>query len=333
MTEESFRRSQALYKDISPEEYKRRVAIFPFENLSEDKDVMKHVLPLLEERIEKKGMTVVDQESLIYFLCSKRIRDTGYISGDLARTIKEEFYASKILTGSIISFADEENPRFGILARLIDASEGTIIWADYAVATGEDFITILNLGRLNTVSRVMPRVMDMLFASFVVEALPGEANTSHRIGVMPFKNNSGFKNAGIIAMQMFVIELLKSREFKPVEYGNMRDEIIRLRIWSKGELNYQNINTLSHQLDARGIVVGVVDNYVNGTDLDSPPLVGITVRLLNGRDNKILWYNSDQSSGDQNLIALDWGRMRSVHAVAYGVVSNLVDRMGKVKWQ
>ncbi|MDH3259304.1 MAG: hypothetical protein OEM19_07580, partial [Deltaproteobacteria bacterium] len=333
MTGEPVRKRQVLREDISPQEYNRRVVIFPFENLSDNKDVMKHVLPILLERIEKKGMAVVDEDSLNNFLCQKRIRDTGYISGDLARIIKEEFYASKILTGSIISFSDEENPRFGILARLIDASEGTILWADYAVATGEDFITILNLGRLNTVFSVIPRVMDMLFASFVSEAPPGKAKTSHRIGVMPFKNNSSFKNAGIIAMHMFVIELLKSPEFRPIEYGDVRDEIIRLRIWSRGELNYKNINTLSHELDARGILVGVVDDYAKGGDLSSPPMVGITVRLVNGRNNKILWYNTDQSNGDENLIALDWGRMRSVHTVAYEVVSNLVGRMGTVKWE
>jgi TolB-like protein len=308
------------------------VAIFPFENFTEDMNALNHVSPLLIERLEKKGFSVVDQDSLVDYLCKERVRSTGYVSKELAGKIRTKFKVSTILTGSIISFSEEDNPSFGVMARLIDSSDGEILWADYASATGEDFMTILKLGKVNTVFGLIPRVVDRLFASFTSEDFSGEVESSRRVVVMPFRNNSDFSYAGKIAMYMVIIELLKSREFTPVEYGNVRNLVVSLQIRNKGELSFNNISGLSDALHAGGIVVGVVDNYSQGIGIDSPPEVGMRVRLINGRDNRIIWYNSAQSRGDEKVIALDWGRIRSVHGVAYQAVSKLVKKMEKVAW-
>jgi TolB-like protein len=310
-----------------------RVAIFPFDNMTDNMDVMKHVLPTLIQNLGKKGFEVVDEGPLNSFICKERVRTAGYVSAELAGKIRKEFNVSKILTGAIISFSDEDVPEFGILARLIDASDGTILWADYASATGEDFIGILGLGRLKTIFSLVPKVMDKLFASLNIPGLEGRRDSLYRIAVMPFKNNSDFSNAGTIAMYMFMVELIKSREFRPVEFGSIRDSIIELRIRNRGEISYQHINTLSQSLEVRGILVGVVDTYSDGIASASPPVAGMTVRLIDSSDHRIVWYNSGLLTGEDSLIALDWGRIRSVHAVAYQLVSNLVEDMGKKNLQ
>lgn len=310
----------------------KRIAIFPFENLSDNRDAFRHILPLLIDKLEKRGFEVVDEDDLNNFLCKERTRHTGYISRELSGKIRKRFNVSTILTGAIISFSTEEIPEFGILARIIDTSDGTILWADYSAATGEDFIAILELGRLKTVFSLIPKVIDILFASFRTEELNREIKPMHRIAVMPFKNNTSFNNAGIIATYMFIAEILKSQQFLPIEYGDIRDIIIKLGIRRKGDIGYENVGELSKELKARGIVVGVVDNYADGAAGSVSPNVGITARLVDGSNKKILWYNSYQLSGEENIIALDWGRIRSVHSVAYKAISSLVKEMTKKKW-
>jgi TolB-like protein len=274
----------------------------------------------------------VDEDDLTSFVCNERVRFAGYVTRELSDKIRKKFNVSAILTGAIISFSTEEIPEFGILARIIDTSDGTILWADYSAATGDDFIAILELGRLKSVFSLIPKVIDMLFASFKAEELGREIKPLHRIAVMPFKNNSDFNNAGIIATYMFMIEILKGRQFMPIEYGATRDTIIKLGIRRKGDIGYENIGELSKELKARGILIGVVDNYSDGTASSRAPNVGITARLVDGGNNKILWYNSYQLSGDEHVIALDWGRIRSVHSVAYKAISALVKEMSKKKW-
>jgi TolB-like protein len=311
----------------------KRIAIFPFENLSDNRDAFKHVLPLLIDKLEKRGFEVVDEDDLNNFLCGERVRSTGYISRELSGKIRKRFNVSTILAGAIISFSDEDIPEFGILARMVETSGGTIIWADYSAATGEDFIAVLELGRLKTVFSLIPKVIDILFASYKDGDINRETKHLHRIAVMPFKNNTGFNNAGIIATYMFIVEIFKSRLFIPVEYGDIRDIIIKQGIRLKGDIGYENISELSNELKARGILVGVVDNYSNGADGSMSPNAGITARLVDGSNKKIMWYNSSQLSGEDNIIALDWGRIRSVHSVAYKAVSGLVKEMSRKKWR
>jgi len=311
----------------------KRIVIFPFENLTDNGEAFQHVLPLLIRRLQDRGFEVVDGDDLINFLCGERVRSAGYLSRELSGKIRKRFNVSTILTGAIVSFSTEEVPEFGIVARMIDSSNGTILWADYSAATGEDFIAILELGRLKSIFSLMPKVVDKLFASFKAEDLNREIESLHRIAVMPFKNNTDFNNAGTIVTYMFIVETLKGRQFIPVEYGDTREMIIKQGIRLKGDIGYENIGTLSSELKARGIVVGVVDNYSNGAVVSAAPAVGITARLIDGSNKKIMWYNSYQLNGEENIIALDWGRVRSVHTLAYKAVSGLVKEMSRKKWK
>ncbi len=330
--EEYMEKPEHFTSEMLKKESNKRVAIFPFENFTDNKDAIKHVLPLLIDKLEEKGFDAVDEDKLNSFLCNERVRSAGYISRELAEKIRKKFNVSIILTGTVISFSTGEVPEFGILARLIDSSDGTILWADYFAATGEDFLAILDLGRLKTIFSLIPKVIDILFASFKVEELYREIMPTHRIAVMPFKNNTNFNNAGILATNMFIVELLKSREFVPIEYGDIRDIIVKLGIRRKGDIDYGNIDAVSKALKVRGILVGVVDNYSDGVAASVAPNVGITARLIDSSNNNILWYNSSQLSGEEDIIVLDWGRIRSVHAVAYKAVSSLVKEMSKNKW-
>ena len=324
---------EAIASAVPVEETGNRVAVFPFENFSDNKNALKYVMPVLIGHLGKKGVEVVDEERLSEYLCNERVRSTGYVSKELARKIKEKFKVKAILVGSVISFSTGKNPEFGILARLIDPSDGGILWADYASATGEDFTGILGLGRLSTVFSLIPKVMDTLLTSFYVKTLQGETEHSYRIAVMPFQNNTDFRNAGMIAMYMFMVELLKNKKFEPIEYGNIRDLIVSLRIRNRGELDYNNMNVLSEKLGASGILLGAVDNFTKGAAASSPPKAAVSARLLDGGNNKILWYNNRQLSGEENVIAFDWGRIRSVHTVAYRVVESLVKNMGLKQWR
>ena len=232
-------------KDAAAGANEKRIALLPFENLTDEKDILQEINPAIKYQLEGKGFEVIYSDDLQGFLCEKRVRSNGHVSRDLAAAIRDEFDVRAILTGSVLSFSSDENPQFGILLRLIEASSGTILWADYASATGDDFMTILGLGKIKSVYSLIPKVMDNLFASFHERVLYKKESTSHKVAVIPFQNNSEFKNAGKIVMYMFLVEMLKSEKYEPVEYGNTRNQIIDLRIWNRGAMDYDSIRTLS----------------------------------------------------------------------------------------
>jgi len=299
----------------------KKILVFPFANLTDSAAALKDSMPVLLGRLEKKGYKVLGEDALYDFLCGKRIRYTGYVPAGLAREIKHGFGASFILTGAVVSFSAGENPQVGLVSRLIDPSDGAVIWADYASVTGDDFAGILETGRIRTVQELIPEAVDRLLASF--STLRSSKDAAFRVAVLPFLNRSKFRNAGIISMYLLMVDMLKNSSFVPVEYGDVREVIVARSITSRGELGFEDIRALSGALNVEGVLVGAVERY----SASVPPAVAVTVRLLDARDNRILWYNSHQLTGEDDIVVFDWGRIGTVDKVAYRAVSELVERM------
>ncbi len=310
---------------------KERIALLPFENLSDDKNALTSITPLVKRGLEAKGFEVLDEEKLNKFLLRERIRSTGYISKNVARRLGEELNVKTVLVGAINSFVSGDNPRIGLSARLINSSDGAILWAEHSSAAGADFTTILGLGRLTTIDRLSSRVIDKLLQSFRTTPPNKEMELTYRIAVMPFQNGSKVKDAGLIATYIFIVELFKNKKFVPIEYGEVRRLIVDLRVKEKGELDLKKTETISESSGVDGILVGTVDIYREG-DGTAPPEVEISARLIDARKDRILWCNSYQSKGDDDIVMLDWGRVTSTENVAYKAVSKLVKELGKVKW-
>ncbi len=320
------------FRSLREADFKEKIAVLPFANLSDNKDALTHVMPHIRSILENKGIEVVDEESINNFLCELKVRHDGYISGELATKIKDKFNAKTILTGSIIAFENEENPLFGITARLIESSNGQILWTNYFSAAGDDYSGILGLGTVEEIDILVSRVADILLKSLTTERLVNNRESAYRIAVMPFHNTSRSKNAGMKATYMFIDRLFNNDAFDPVEYGKIRKTVVDNRIRFRGTLDYKNIKTISETLGVDLILVGTVEQYSDGKDTSSPPEVTINARLLDPREKRILWYDVLFINGEEDLIAFDWGNIRSVDKLAYKAVSELVKKAERAKW-
>lgn len=312
--------------------FRTQIALFQFENFSEDTFAPEKIMPLVKNQLESKGFGVLDEETLERFLIKERIRSTGYISAEMARKMGKELRVAAVLIGSINTLYSGKNPMAGFSARLIDTSDGNIIWTNHAAATGNDFTGFLGLGTISGVVELSVKMVDKLFDSFSMVPPYKERESTYRIAVMPFKNKSDINGAGMIATYMFITGLFKSDIFEPISYGDVRDLVVALRVRSKGELDFKNIGSIEEASGVDGILVGTVEHYTE--DVGSvPPLALISARLIDARTGKILWYDGYQYRGDDGISIFDWGRLRSAENVAYVVVSKLVKEMSKVKWQ
>ncbi|MDH4028634.1 MAG: hypothetical protein OEU95_07385, partial [Nitrospirota bacterium] len=298
----------------------KRIAILSFDNFSDDAAALDQIMPALKERLEKKGLTVVGERRVSRFLCDERIRFTNYISNETVRKVRDKFMVRTILAGSVVSYSSKDTPQVGLILRLIDSSSGSIVWANFVSVSGDDFASVLGLGKIKKMDDLIPRALDRLFASFSVSPVRMDTESVYRIVVLPFQNKSKFSNAGMITMYMFIVELFKNYKFEPIEYGEVRKLIVDLRVRNKGELEYKSLEALSEAVNISGVLVGTVERYSAGTDASLPVNVAITARLLDARKNRILWYNSHESNGEKKIISFEWGGARPVDRVAYEVV-------------
>ncbi|RJQ43521.1 MAG: hypothetical protein C4538_12135 [Nitrospiraceae bacterium] len=306
-----------------------KIAILVFDNFSVDKRAGEKLIPALKAELQTRGFEVMDEDAVSEFLCKERSRLAGYVSGETARKLYEEFQVQSILTGSIISFFSGDDPHVGLVARLIDTTTGLIVWADYAFVSGADVTSILGLGRTREVEKLVPGALDRLLESFHVSPAKREKETTYRVAVIPFQNKSRFDGAGMVAMYMFLVELLKQAPFEPIEFGDVRKMLVELQVRSNGELDYKRMEELSKELDADTVLLGTVESYPSGSDTSTASVISMTARLLDARNNKILWYNTSRLNSEKNVIAFEWGEKEPADRVAYNVVSSMVKQMKK----
>jgi TolB-like protein len=310
-----------------------KIAIFPFENFSGDKTAPEVLMPMVRSRLEKKGYSVLKEDDLAAFLLKERIRNTGCVSKETAMKIGNELKVKMILTGAVNTFSDGNDPRIGFVVCLINTADGSLIWATHEAATGEDFEKILGIGKIESLNKLSERVLDILFNSFTATPPEKHPESSYRIAVMPFQNKSRVKDMGMMATFMFIVELFRNKNFIPLEYGVVRRLVIDLRLKDKGEIDLINTEAIAGLAGVDGILVGSVDFFREGTDITVPPEVEISARLVSSGTRKILWYNSYHAKGDDDVIMLDWGRIRAPENVAYKAIEKLVKNMGKAKWR
>lgn len=309
-----------------------KVAIFPFENLTEDMDARMAVMPALRERLAEMGVELADEKSVNRVLFKRRVRDIAFVSLDVANELWEEMDAGAVLVGCIVNFVSGDSPQIGLVARLVDTRTGQILWAGFASATGLEFTGILGLGEIKTMDRLLPKALDRLLDSFSTEPPPVHRESTYRIAVMPFKNDTEAKDAELKATYMSLVGLFESKVFEPVEFGEVWKAIFQLRVKDRTQMDYQTIEALSRAVKADGILLGAVETYPSSQSLTLAPKVEMNVRLLDAREKRILWYDSLLETGEKSIILFSWQEVETVDETSYQVISKLIKRMENVRW-
>ncbi|GAB4486890.1 MAG: hypothetical protein OHK006_15270 [Thermodesulfovibrionales bacterium] len=309
------------------------IALFDFENYSANENAVADVMPVIREQLVRRGYRVIEDDTLNRYLIKERVRSTAHISTQLCRKMKNDLGVGAVMLGSIYTFNDAFPGAFGLSSRLVDTQSSNIIWADFVSASGEDFVKILGLGMPQNPAELVARVTDRLFASFERGGTEKDMEATYRVAVMPFQNKSGQQDVGMVAASLFLVALARHPQFMPVEYGDVREAIVRSRIMSKGQLDYRNIRQINEQLRVDGILVGTVDIYNDGVSTNSPPRATISARLLDAPKQRVLWLNSGQLGGDDRVVILDRGKIRTLDNVAYTLIETLTNDMGRTAWK
>ncbi|MBI2875646.1 MAG: hypothetical protein HYY20_02055 [Candidatus Tectomicrobia bacterium] len=151
-----------------------KIAILPFENLTDVPEAPDRVLPYLVKVFLEEGYRLVPYEETYSYLLRNRLREIGSVSRATARRIAREFGADAILVGMVNLYRERAgDPQLGLSLRMIRAEDGVVFWTQEFSGSGRDFAGLLDLGRLSSVEALlMAAVQDMR------AALPQSASPS-----------------------------------------------------------------------------------------------------------------------------------------------------------
>jgi curli biogenesis system outer membrane secretion channel CsgG len=155
-----------------------------------------------------------------------------------------------------------------------------------------------------------------------------------KIGVLPFKDISGSREAGEKVSLIFYTELMLQGKFDIVDPGELRK---RLREISETQnipedLGLAEIKKLGNLTGAQGIIEGVVVEYTTiRSGGESYPLITLNVRLIDTQYGKVVWEITHTKSGRSKIPILGIGGTATLpeltRKVCHDVVKEIMKRM------
>jgi len=142
---------------------------------------------LITDRLINNKFSIIPQDILEEFLVKKRVRRTDLLDRATIREMGMSLNANALMVGSVGVLAGGENPRIAISAQLIDCIDSSLVWANTVSYTGEDFATLLGIGKI----RSLQKLIEVAVADLMI-GLPTEVHV-HDEPARPFEiTQAGF---------------------------------------------------------------------------------------------------------------------------------------------
>jgi len=134
----------------------QKVAVFPFKNVSKEPRASEIVTQIFFTELVKSSLFQVEEMgNIVDFIIRQRIEHKDKIDKTRLSLLRNQFKVDAIFLGVVRQF--EEKGGICVISlsiRMIEAKTGKIIWRASIERTGEDYVTILNIGRIRSLNKL-----------------------------------------------------------------------------------------------------------------------------------------------------------------------------------
>lgn len=149
----------------------KKVAVFPFKNLTEIKDAGKIVSEIFISELHKSRLFIVEEPANISrFILQEKITTIGELDIESALVLGRRLKTEYVLFASVEEFGLDRRkgtPVIALSARLINTTTGDIYWYNYSREYGDDYRIIFNYGTIHSVSKLVKKVTNKMVDSII----------------------------------------------------------------------------------------------------------------------------------------------------------------------
>ena len=327
------------------------IAVFPIENLSGTAAPLREIRQIFVEGLKKQGIAVLEDDTFEKFMARHRIRYTGGLDEDTARSFKEEVGTEGVLIISLESYSETNPPKISLLSRLVSTGDPpAILWMDGVSLAGDDSPGILGVGLIEDPGALREKALKSVLGSLVrylstrtegkevdrakkkfkpkiaYRSSAFDLNRKYRVAVAPFFNRSERKYAGEILVLHFIRQLKGFENFEVIEPGRVRQELLNSRIIMQDGISLADADALFAGLNADLLVSGRVMDYQDYQGAWGKPKVDFSSMVIERKSREVVWSSDSHNEGDDGVFFFDRGRVNTAHAMA----SQMVQRVGKM---
>jgi TolB-like protein len=134
----------------------RKVAVFPFRNLSKNPHAREIVTQIFLAELSKKGRFEPEElGNVIDFMVEQKIRVGVNISKPGLFLLKRRYKIDAVIFGDILVFEQKgETPYISLSVRMVKIDTDKIVWKANIERNGDDYIKILNIGQIRSLNQL-----------------------------------------------------------------------------------------------------------------------------------------------------------------------------------
>jgi len=322
-----------------------KIAVFPIFNLSGSPAPLVAISGLLTEALRDADATFVAGEDLDRVINKYRIRYVGGLEESTARAMRNEADADGVLITSLELYSETSPPKIALTARLVSTKDSMeILWIDGIGLAGDDAPGLLALKLIKDPRKLMKRAVQHLAQSLMdflsAQAKPIDfqtpqekfspeiiyrtpvlsADKTQTVAVVPFFNPSARNFAGQILALHFVRELWAHQNFRIIEPGVVRQQLLKSRIIMDSGISLAQADLIAHYLHVDFILNGKVIDYQDYRGERGTAKVNFSAQLFDSVSREVVWSVKSYHAGDEGIFFFDWGRVNTAYALASDMV-------------
>jgi TolB-like protein len=325
---------------VAARERPSAVAVFPVENLSVGAIPGAEVRDGLVNGLTAAGVRVLDHDRVEAFMASHRVRYGAGIDTATAQQLRQEAGADGVLFISVEFSSEAEPAKVALFARLVSIADApVVVWADDVGLSGDDAPGLFELGLVNGHPAVLRQAVERLAGSLTTYLQTGtvrakvghekafrpksyhrsvtfEAGRAHPVAVVPFANLSARRNAGEIMALHFTRHLVRFPEFRVVDTGVTRQQLLNARVIMDGGLSISDAEMVAALIEAEFVLAGRVLRYEDFEGPAGRAGVEFSTVLIERATRRVVWSSNSYNEGRDSAGLFERGASKTAHAMA-----------------
>ena len=145
----------------------KKVAIFPFRNLTKNPHAREIVTQIFLAELAKSGRFEVEElGNIVDFMVEQRLGIGTNPDRARLRLLRKRYKIDAVILGNILAFRERGSvPYINLTARMVTTDTGKIIWKAFIEKNGDDYIKILNIGKIRSLNQLTTIVVKELINS------------------------------------------------------------------------------------------------------------------------------------------------------------------------
>ncbi len=320
------------------------VALFPVENLTSGSIPAAEVRQFLIDQFAAEGVRVLDDEALDEFMARHHVRYDAGIDGATAVLLRQETGVDGVVIASVELSNHIAPAKVALFVRLVSIKTAPeVVWAEDIGMAGDDAPGLFDLGVANDYQAVLTRAFDRLGSSLIPYLRTGRIDTKlkpastfrpkshyrnltiepdrpYSVAVVPFFSLSPRRNAGDILALHFLRHLSGFQQFRVIDPGVARRQLLDARIIMDGGLSISDAETVAALIEADFVLTGRVLRY---EDYDGPAgrtAVEFSAVLIERKSRRVVWSSRSDNEGSDGVGLFERGTSKTAHTMATQMV-------------